>query len=104
MSTATLQDQIQQVIDTEPVVVFIKGTPNAPACGNSMRALQALWQAGAPITAVDILPDPRIRQELSALSNWPTIPQLFVKGELVGGCDIVTELYQDGKLKELVAA
>ena len=64
MSTTTLQDQIKQVIDTEPVVVFIKGTPEAPACGNSMRALQALWQAGAPITAVDILPDPRIRQEL----------------------------------------
>ena len=99
MSTTTLQDQIQQVIDTEPVVVFIKGTPNAPACGNSMRALQALWQAGAPITAVDILPDPRIRQELSALSEWPTIPQVFVKGELIGGADIVEELYASGELQ-----
>ena len=92
MSTITLQDQIKQVIDTEPVVVFIKGTPEAPACGNSMRALQALWQAGAPITAVDVLPDPRIRQELSALSEWPTIPQVFVKGELIGGADITEEL------------
>ena len=98
MSTITLQDQIKQVIDTEPVVVFIKGTPEAPACGNSMRALQALWQAGAPITAVDILPDPRIRQELSALSGWPTIPQVFVRGELVGGADIVEELEQSGEL------
>ena len=87
MSTTTLQDQIKHVIDTEPVVVFIKGTPEAPACGNSMRALQALWQAGAPITAVDILPDPRIRQELSALSEWPTIPQVFVKGELTAKID-----------------
>ena len=97
MSTTTLQDQIKQVIDTEPVVVFIKGTPEAPACGNSMRALQALWQAGAPITAVDILPDPRIRQELSALSEWPTIPQVFVKGELIGGADITEELQRVGR-------
>lgn len=81
---STISEQIQQVIDTEPVAVFIKGTHEAPACGNSMRALQALWQAGAPITAVDILPDPRIRQELSALSQWPTIPQVFVNGELIG--------------------
>ena len=100
MSTTTLQDQIQQVIDTEPVVVFIKGTPNAPACGNSMRALQALWQAGAPITAVDILPDPRIRQELSALSEWPTIPQVFVKGELIGGADIIEEMERSGDLEQ----
>ena len=98
MST-TLQDQIKQVIDTEPVVVFIKGTPEAPACGNSMRALQALWQAGAPITAVDVLPDPRIRQELTALSEWPTIPQVFVKGELIGGADITEELNASGELR-----
>ena len=99
MSTTTLQDQIKQVIDTEPVVVFIKGTPEAPACGNSMRALQALWQAGAPITAVDVLPDPRIRQELTALSEWPTIPQVFVKGELIGGADITEELHASGELQ-----
>ena len=102
MSTTTLQDQIKQVIDTEPVVVFIKGTPEAPACGNSMRALQALWQAGAPITAVDVLPDPRIRQELSALSEWPTIPQVFVKGELIGGADITEELNASGELRQKI--
>src|SRR6188472_4270389 len=102
MSTTTLQDQIKQVIDTEPVVVFIKGSPEAPACGNSMRALQALWQAGAPITAVDVLPDPRIRQELSALSDWPTIPQVFVKGELIGGADITEELNASGELRQKI--
>ena len=95
---STLHDQIKQVIDTEPVAVFIKGTPEAPACGNSMRALQALWQAGAPIAAVDVLPDPRIRQELTALSEWPTIPQVFVKGELIGGADITEELNASGEL------
>jgi monothiol glutaredoxin len=96
----TLSDQIKQVIDTEPVAVFIKGTPDAPACGNSLRALQALWQSGAPITAVDILPDPRIRQELTALTEWPTIPQVFVKGELIGGADITEELNASGALRQ----
>ena len=94
----TLRDQIQHVIDDEPVAIFMKGTPERPACGNSMRALQALWNAGAPITAVDILPDPAIRQELSALTDWPTIPQVFVKGELIGGADITEELYTSGEL------
>jgi monothiol glutaredoxin len=96
----TLAEQIQQVIETEPVAVFMKGTPDAPACGNSLRALQALWQSGAPISAVDILPDPRIRQELSALSEWPTIPQVFVKGELIGGADITEELSESGELRQ----
>jgi monothiol glutaredoxin len=96
---STLHDQIKHVIDTEPVAVFIKGTAEAPACGNSMRALQALWQAGAPIAAVDVLPDPRIREELTALSEWPTIPQVFVKGELIGGADITEELFASGELK-----
>jgi monothiol glutaredoxin len=94
----TLRDQIQTVIDTEPVAIFIKGTPERPACGNSQRALQALWNAGAPITAVDILPDPQIRTELTALSDWPTIPQIFVKGELIGGADITEELAASGEL------
>ena len=94
----TLRDQIQQVIDDEPVAIFIKGTPQAPACGNSQRALQALWSAGAPITAVDVLPDPAIRQELQALSDWPTIPQVFIKGELIGGADITEELHASGEL------
>ena len=99
---STLHDQIKHVIDTEPVAVFIKGTPEAPACGNSMRALQALWKAGAPISAIDVLPDPRIRQELTALSEWPTIPQVFVKGELIGGADITEELYASGELKQKI--
>ena len=94
----TLRDQIQHVIDDEPVAIFMKGTPERPACGNSLRALQALWNAGAPITAVDILPDPRIRAELSSISDWPTIPQVFVKGELIGGADITEELYASGEL------
>ena len=94
----TLRDQIKQVIDDEPVAIFMKGTPERPACGNSLRALQALWQAGAPITAVDVLPDPQIRQELSALTDWPTIPQVFVNGELLGGADITEELFASGDL------
>jgi monothiol glutaredoxin len=98
MTTMTLREQIQQVIDDEPVAIFMKGTPEQPACGNSLRALQALWGAGAPISAVNILPDPQIRQELSALTDWPTIPQVFVKGELIGGADITEELYASGDL------
>ena len=94
----TLSEQIKQVIDDEPVAIFMKGTPERTACGNSLRALQALWNAGAPITAVDVLPDPRIRQELSGLTDWPTIPQVFVKGELLGGADITEELYASGEL------
>jgi monothiol glutaredoxin len=100
----TLRDQIQQVIDDEPVAIFMKGTPEAPACGNSLRALQALWSAGAPISAVDVLPDPSIRQELSALSDWPTIPQVFIDGELIGGADITEELYASGELGRKLSA
>jgi monothiol glutaredoxin len=94
-----LKEQIQDVIENEPVALFMKGTPQMVMCGNSMRALSALRAAESPITAVDILPDPRIRQELSALSGWPTIPQVFVKGELVGGADIVEELLASGELE-----
>src|SRR3989440_8620968 len=94
-----LRESIQQVIENEPVALFMKGTPQFIMCGNSDRALRALREAGAPVTAVDILPDPRIRQELSALSGWPTIPQVFVRGELIGGADIVEELAASGELK-----
>src|SRR6059036_3567839 len=82
----------------------MKGTPQFVMCGNSQRALKALGRAGAPVTAVDVLPDPAIRQELSALSGWPTIPQVFVKGELVGGADIVEELEASGELAETLRA
>jgi len=94
-----LRDRIKSVIETEPVALFMKGTPHFVMCGNSERALQALRSAGAPVTAIDVLPDPGIRQELSALSGWPTIPQVFVGGELVGGADIVQELAQTGELE-----
>src|SRR5438477_6625179 len=92
-------EKIKDVIDGSDVALFMKGTPQFVMCGNSDRALRALRRAGAPVTAVDILPDPLIRQELSALSGWPTIPQVFVKGELVGGADIVEELESSGELE-----
>ncbi len=92
-------DRIKGVIDESDVAIFMKGTPSFVMCGNSDRALQALRRAGAPVTAVDILPDPQIRQELTAISGWPTIPQVFVRGELVGGADIVEELEASGELE-----
>ena len=95
-------EQIRQVIEGSDVVLFMKGNPSLVMCGNSDRALQALRQTGAPVTAVDILPDPQIRQELSAISGWPTIPQVFVKGELVGGADIGQELAESGELEQLL--
>jgi monothiol glutaredoxin len=95
-----LRDRIQRVIDEEPVALFMKGTPSFVMCGNSMRALEALRSLGAPVTAVDILPDPEIRQELSAVSGWPTIPQVFVRGELLGGADITEELLASGELRD----
>src|SRR3954449_10754688 len=95
-----LRQRIQDVIENEPVALFMKGTPQFVMCGNSDRALRALREAGAPVTAVDILPDPAIRQELSAISGWPTIPQVFVGGELVGGADIVEELEASGELEQ----
>ena len=94
-----LREQIQALIENEQVTVFMKGTPQFLMCGNSARALEALRRVDAPVTAVDVLPDPRIRQELSALSGWPTIPQVFVRGELIGGADIVEELAETGDLE-----
>ena len=93
-------DKIKEVIDGSDVAIFMKGTPAFVMCGNSGRALEALRRAGASVTAVDVLPDPAIRQELTAISGWPTIPQVFVKGELVGGADIVEELEQSGELEQ----
>jgi monothiol glutaredoxin len=97
-----LRQRIQDVIDNEPVALFMKGTPQFVMCGNSDRALRALRKAGAPVSAVDILPDPAIRQELSAISGWPTIPQVFVNGELIGGADIVEELAAGGELARVL--
>ena len=95
-----LSNEIKEIIEGEDVALFMKGTPQMVMCGNSQRALESLRRAGAPVTAVDILPDPRIREELSAISEWPTIPQLFVNGKLVGGADIVTEMYETGELAQ----
>jgi monothiol glutaredoxin len=98
-----LRDRIKDVIEKEPVALFMKGTPQFVMCGNSDRALRALREAGAPVTAVDVLPDPSIRQELQELSGWPTIPQVFVKGELIGGADITQELAASGELEQRLA-
>jgi monothiol glutaredoxin len=99
-----IRGAIAQAIAENPVILFMKGDPEAPACGFSRQTVAALQALDTRFAAVDVLPDPRIRQELSALSNWPTIPQLFVNGELVGGCDIVTEMYESGELAELLGA
>ena len=99
-----LREQIENVIQSEDVALFMKGTPQFVMCGNSSRALDALRRAGAPVTAVDVLPDPAIRQELSAISSWPTIPQVFVRGELIGGADIVEELERSGELERKLHA
>jgi monothiol glutaredoxin len=95
-----LRERIRTVIDEEPIALFMKGTPQFVMCGNSSRALEALRALGAPVTAVDILPDPEIRRELTAVSGWPTIPQVFVRGELVGGADICEELLASGELRQ----
>jgi monothiol glutaredoxin len=101
-SSNPMREAIQSAISENPVILFMKGTPEAPACGFSARTVAVLESLDQPFAAVNILPDPAIRQELSALSGWPTIPQLFVDGELVGGCDIVTEMYQTGELQKLL--
>jgi monothiol glutaredoxin len=95
-----MREAIQEAISENPVLLFMKGNPEAPACGFSARTVAILQSLGTQFAAVDVLPDPRIRQELSAISNWPTIPQLFANGELIGGCDIVTEMYQSGELQQ----
>jgi monothiol glutaredoxin len=99
-TTNPIRDEISKAISEHEVILFMKGRPEQPMCGFSARTVAALDALGASYAAVDILPDPRIRQELSAISNWPTIPQLFVNGELVGGCDIVTEMYESGELAQ----
>ena len=100
MTDEQIRDEIKRAISEERVMLFMKGTPDMPRCGFSARISQILNASGADYAAMDILPDPRIRQELSELSGWPTIPQLFVGGELVGGCDIVTEMFESGELAE----
>jgi monothiol glutaredoxin len=100
MTEPEIRDFIQNAISENQVMLFMKGTPQAPACGFSARTAGALNTLGVKYAALDILPDPRIREQLSELSGWPTIPQLFVEGELVGGADIVAEMYESGELAE----
>ena len=100
----SLRDQIAEAIRENQAILFMKGTPEQPACGFSMRTSAALNSLGVRYAALDILPDPRIRQELTGISSWPTIPQLFHNGNLVGGCDIVTEMYESGELADLLGA
>ena len=100
ISEQEIAEALDKAISENRVMLFMKGTPERPMCGFSMRVTQALRDVDADFAAMDILPDPRIRQVLSARSGWPTIPQLFVDGELVGGCDIVTEMYESGELAQ----
>jgi monothiol glutaredoxin len=102
MTNDEIKGFIENAIKENQVMLFMKGTPQQPACGFSMRTSGALNALGAKYAALDILPDPRIREELSGVSGWPTIPQLFVDGELVGGCDIVMEMFESGELAELL--
>ena len=101
--SSPIREAIKDAIAEHDVILFMKGTPEAPACGFSARTVAILQSLEVPFAAVDILPDPRIRQELSAVSEWPTIPQLFKAGELLGGCDIVTEMYESGELEEALS-
>ncbi len=100
MTNTEIREFIDNAIGENRVMLFMKGTPHQPACGFSSRTAATLNALGVQYAALDILPDPRIRQELSELSGWPTIPQLFVEGELIGGADIVAEMYESGELAE----
>ena len=96
-----IMEKIQGLLDQHRVVIFMKGTPQFPQCGFSMRTSQALQACGTPFHAVDVLAEPEFRQNLPRFSNWPTFPQVFIDGELVGGCDIVLDLYQSGELQKM---
>ena len=96
-----VNERIKQQIEGNTIVIFMKGSPDFPQCGFSMRASQALKACGVDFAHVDVLADPEIRQSLPAYSNWPTFPQVFIKGELVGGCDIVLDLFNKGELQKM---
>jgi len=101
MSNAVF-DRIQNDIAANPVVLYMKGTPVFPQCGSSARVVQILSHAGVPFKGVNILEDQELREGIKAFANWPTVPQLYVKGEFVGGCDIVAEMFQSGELQTLL--
>jgi len=98
----TVRDRIQHEITDTPVVLFMKGSPVFPQCGFSAAVVQILSQLGVKFKGIDVLSDPQIRQGIKEFSNWPTIPQLYVKGEFVGGCDIVREMYETGELQQVL--
>jgi monothiol glutaredoxin len=98
----TTKERIQEVISTHDIVLFMKGVPAAPQCGFSAAVVQILSSMGVPFSSVDVLQDPFIREGIKEFSQWPTVPQLYVKGEFVGGCDIVREMYDSGELRDLL--
>src|SRR5436305_13204848 len=99
---STVQDRIRQQITDTPVVLFMKGTPVFPQCGFSAAVVQILSHMGVKFKGIDVLSDPSVRQGIKEFSNWPTIPQLYVKGEFVGGCDIIREMFETGELKQML--
>ena len=100
----TVVDRIKNEVESHPIVLFMKGTPQFPMCGFSSRTVQALKAAGADkLHTINVLEDPEIRANLPRYSNWPTFPQLFINGELIGGCDITIELYESGELARIVS-
>jgi len=99
----TIQEQIAAVINNNDILLFMKGTPQMPQCGFSQRVCAILAEYGVPFSAINVLLDPAVREGIKIFSDWPTIPQLYVKGEFIGGCDIVTEMHEDGELGALLA-
>lgn len=104
MTTMSTLEKIQTQISNNPIILYMKGSPKLPSCGFSAQAVQVLSQCGVPFAYVDILQNADIRAELPKYANWPTFPQLWVEGELVGGCDIMIEMFQTGELQELIKA
>ena len=100
---SSVEDRIRSEIEGHPIVLFMKGTPQFPMCGFSSRAVQALNEAGADYHTVNVLEDAEVRANLPRYANWPTFPQLYINGELIGGCDITIELYESGELARIVA-
>ena len=103
MTDSTVNERIRQEVDSAPVMLFMKGTPVFPQCGFSSVVVQVLNHLGVKFDSLDVLTDPEIRQGIKEFSNWPTIPQLYVKGEFVGGCDIIREMFETGELQQLLA-
>lgn len=102
--TTNIMDIIKEQIEGNPILLYMKGSPQQPQCGFSARTVQALMACGERFAYINILENPEIRENLKIYSNWPTFPQLYINGELVGGCDIVTELYESGELKQMISA